>query len=476
MGGKVPLENVSLNEIEKRNSLVQKTPTTTFPFLETKDGNLSESKAIEYYLCSKYKPELLGENAFERAKVNQWVEFACCEINRCCKNVIYPIFGWREFSKDSFDKDNNKLKDYLKIIEKELSNNEYITGKKMTLADVLLFRYLRFFMMFHFPDGMRKSLMKNTTKWFEKIMKTPEAVKAYGRTVLCKVQLKPFTGKVVRPPLPFIKKEKNTEKVEKFEKEEEKEEKEGKEEKEEKEEKGGKKGKNKKEKGKNKEKQEKGKEKQEKGKEKHEKGKGKEKQEKGGNEKKELVKEIKKSSLPYVPGLLEVPRFNIKKKENNPLDALPPTKFDLAKFKDDFLKNTNKKGAMKKFWKDYDPEGYSLWHIEYNNEPSECITLFRTVVIKGDILLQLEYFKPYCFGVLGVYGADGDYKISGCLLWRGSEIPDEVKEINCYNKLTIRKLDIKDTKDKQLVHDYWTKVKENEKVFKRPAIDTRYFY
>ena len=113
-GAKVDFEKINLNEIEKRNSLVQKTPTTTFPFLETKDGNISESKEIEYYLCSKYKPELLGETLFEKANVNQWCEFASIELNGCNKSVIYPIFGWNDFSKESVNKDNAKLKDYKK--------------------------------------------------------------------------------------------------------------------------------------------------------------------------------------------------------------------------------------------------------------------------------------------------------------------------------------------------------------------------
>ena len=174
--------------------------------------------------------------------------------------------------------------------------------------------------------------------------------------------------------------------------------------------------------------------------------------------------------------MLETDRFNIKQKENNPLDALPPSKFDLEKFKKEFLADANKKEAMEKFWKDFDAEGYSIWFIEYNNEPEECVTLFRTVVLKGDILLQLKYFKKYCFGVLGVYGADGDYKISGCMLWRGTEIPDEIKEVNCFNKLKLRKLDIKEQVDQQLVNDYWTKIDEKEKISERPAIDTRYFF
>ena len=400
------------------------------PFLETKEGFISESKAIQYYLCAKYKPELLGETIFEKAKVNQWIEFACHEINKCNKNIIYPMFGWSDFCKESFNENNSKIKDYIKIIENQLTTNDFIIGNKLTLADITLFRYLRYLMMFNFPTQMRKSLFPKVEKWFEKIMNSPEAMATYGRTLLCKSQLKPFGGKIDRSHIQSPIKE--TENQEKEEKEKNKDAKD-------------KKGKKK------------------------EKGQGQDTQ-----QGKQLVKEIVKK--PYVPGLLEIERYHIKEKENNPLDALPESKFNLDQFKTNFMNNTNKKGAMKKFWKEYDPEGFSLWHIEYNNEPGEFITLFRTVIVKGDILLQLKYFKKYCFGVLGVYGSDGDYKISGCMMWRGKEIPDEIKEIHCYNKLTLRKLDVKEKRDQQLVHDYWTKIKENEKVFKRPAIDTRYFY
>ena len=455
---------MDINEKEKRNSLVEKTPTTTYPFLETKEGNISESKAINYYLCRKYKPELLGETEFERAKVNQWIEFACHEINNCNKSIIYPLFGWSDFNKEKYDQDNSKIKDYIKILEKELSKNEYIVGKKLTLADIALFRYLRCLMMFHFPEKMRKNFCPKTEEWFEKIMKTPEAVEVYGNTVLCKTPMKATDGKINKKEEKHVNNDdKNDKNEEKLENNDEKPESDDK--KENNEEKGKKKKKNKKDKG-----QGQDQDKKNKGQEKNKKDKTQEK-----NQGKELVKEVKKEEE-YVPSMLELPRFNVKIKENNPLDALPESKFDLEKFKKDFIKNSNKKSAMKKFWKEYDPEGYSLWFIEYNNEPNEFVTLFRAVIVKGDILFQLQHFKKYCFGVLGVYGGDGDYKILGCLMWRGKDIPDEIKEIHCYNKLTVKKLNTKDQKEQQLVHDYWTKVKENEKVHKRNAIDTKYFY
>ena len=436
----LPLESINLEEKEKRNSLVQRTPTTTFPFLETSNGNISQSTAIIYYLCQKYKQELLGENPFEKGKIMQWIQFANCEILRCNKSIIYPIFGWSEFIKEDYDKNNNKLKEYLRLMDKNLEKNEFIVGNNLTLADIELFNSLRFLMMFHLPEALRKKLIPNLNKWFEKIMNTKEAIEAYGRTVLCKNMLKPFSGKICKKNLENI----NDKKVEKRDKEE----------KDSKDENKGKK--NKKEKKDKKEKQ----------------GNKKDNEQKDNNKQ----DEIKKEKEPYVPGLLEVPRFNIQEIENNPLDSLPESKFDLDKFKSDFINNSNKKGAMRNFWKAYDPEGYSLWYIEYNNAPNECVTLFRTCVIKGDILEQLKYFKKYCFGVLGAYGGNGDYKIKGCMLWRGNEIPQEIKNINCYDKMTFKKLDYNQKRDQQLVHDYWTKIGEKEKVFKKYAVDARYFY
>ena len=214
--------NVDLSDSTIRNSLVLKTPTTTLPFLETDSGNISQSPAIEYYLCSKYKPELLGNSPFEKAKVNQWIEFASCEINRCAKSIIYPIFGWAPFCKEQADKENGNLKKYLKIMEENLKKNNYIVGNKMTLADILLFRYLRFFMMLHFPEGMRKSLFPQTTKWFEIMMNTKEAKKAYGRTLLCKNPIKAFTGEIKRVPLVPQNKDKEEKIKEKENKEEDK--------------------------------------------------------------------------------------------------------------------------------------------------------------------------------------------------------------------------------------------------------------
>ena len=371
---KINFVDADLEDTAKRNSYAQKTPTTTLPFLQTKNGNISESISIEMFLAKKHKPEILGADAFERAKINQWIEFANCEIQNCAKELIYPIFRGKKPEIKGNDNEDKKFKKYLVLLEKEFKKgNKYIIGDKLTLADIVLFRYLRFFFMFYLTEKIRNSLCPKLTSWFENIMNTQEAIEAYGRTLLCKKQLKPLE----------IKTEKNKNKV-------------------------------------------------------------------------ETKKEIKK--------------------EKNPLDFLPPSKFDINNFKKEFCENNNKKNVMEKFWKDFDPEGYSLWFIEYQNLESEGKKLFRMKNSKNFFLERIdENFKNYAFGVHGVYGNNNEFKVRGLWMFRGKEIPKEIKENEYFNYLTIKQLSNENDKDKKLVEDYWTKCNKGDKVDEKKVEEVTYF-
>ena len=362
---KINFIDADLEDTKKRNTYAQKTPTTTLPFLETKNGNISESISIEIFLAKKHKPEILGSNAFEHAKINQWIEFANCEIQNCAKELIYPIFKGKKPENKGNENDDKTFKKYLSLLEKEFKKgNKFIMGNKLTLADIVLFRYLRFFFMFYLTEKIRNSLCPKLTLWFENIMNSQEAIEAYGRTLLCKKQLKPLDIK--------IEKNKN---------------------------------------------------------------------------KNEPKKEIKKE---------------------NPLDFLPPSKFDLDNFKKDFCENSNKKEVMEKFWKDFDPKGYSLWLIEYQNLESEGKKLFRMKNSKNFFLERFDDdFKKYSFGVHGVYGNNNEFKVKGLWMWRGEDIPEEIKENEYFNYLSIKKLDCKNDKDRKLVEEYWTKCNKGDKVDER---------
>jgi len=379
----VELQNVDWEDAETRKTLTPKSPTGTFPFLETTEGILSESRAIENYLALKHRPELLGENDYEKAQVRQWSDFAIFEIGYCAKEIVYPIFGWKNYCKESADKANNRLKEFMRTLDAHLKDKDFVMGSRLTLADVTLFRELKYFFQLVFPKGLRDKLFPNATKWFQRMAETEEVKKVYGKILLCNQPLKPF-----------IKEEKQEKKPEK---------------------------------------------------------------------KPEKHEDTKKEEPPK------------EKKKVNPLDELPPSKLELESFKRAFLNNKDKEDAMNKFWEIYDPEGYSLWWVEYQNLPSECKILYRTSNSKGMFLQKCDAVRRYAFAVHGVYGVENDYKVRGMWMFRGKEIPQEMKDNDLYEYLTFRRIDINNPQDKQLVHDYWTKLDENDEVEGRKCADCEYF-
>lgn len=390
----VELDNVDWEDEGRRKELVTKSPTGTFPYLETDEGVLSESKAIAIYIAEKYKPELLGSNDLEQAQVRQWMEFASFELSDCEQKVVYPIFGWKPYCKEEADAANDKVKELLKALDQQVKGKRYAFGEQITLADIALFRHLKFFFQLVFPKGLREKVFPNVNDWFLRVLNTAETDKVYGKVILCKAPVR----------------------VTVVEKKEEKKE-------------------------------------------------DKKKEEKKGGEKKKEEKTDDGNGEEDAP----------KKKKTNPLDELPPSKLVLEDFKRAFLNNKDKEDAMKKFWEIYDPEGYSIWWCEYDNLPSECKILFRTSNSKSMFLQKCDAVRKYSFAVHGVYGKEGDYKIRGMWMFRGKEIPQEMKDHDNFEYMHFRKIDTNDEKDKQLVHDYWTKVNETDTVDGKAAVDVDYF-
>ena len=383
----VTLENIEWSDEEKRKTLVTKSPTGTFPYLECEEGVLSESKAIEIYVAEKYKPELLGKDDIEKAQVRQWMDFASFELGDCAQKIVYPIFGWKPYCKESAEEANTKIKEFMKALDQQVKGKRYAFGEQLTLADIALFRYLKFFFQLVFPKNLREKVFPNVNDWFLRVLNTPETDKVYGKVILCNQPLKPY--------IPEKKEEKKEEK------------------------------------------------------------------------KKEEKKEKKEEKTPEA----EQP----KKKKVNPLDELPPSKLELEVFKRAFLNNKDKEDAMKKFWEIYDPEGYSLWRLEYQNLESECKILYRTSNSKGMFLQKCDQLRRYAFAVHGVYGVENDYKIRGLWMFRGLDVPQEMKDNDLYEYITFTKLDINKPEDRQLVHDYWTKLNETDEVEGRKCADVEYF-
>ena len=185
----VVLENTNWGAPE-RETLKNNSKTATFPYLETPHGVISEAYAITKYLLNNFNSTMMGDSAFERAQINQWVEYSHQELSRHHRALLYPIFGHGEFNKEASDKGLKELKEFLKMVEVQLKGKKYLMGSKCTVADLELFNTIRWYFTLFFPEALRKNTMPNVTSWFVSLAAEPQMIASYGRHLLCNIPQK----------------------------------------------------------------------------------------------------------------------------------------------------------------------------------------------------------------------------------------------------------------------------------------------
>eukprot|EP00742_Colponemidia_sp_Colp-10_P000397 GILJ01000435.1.p1 GENE.GILJ01000435.1~~GILJ01000435.1.p1 ORF type:complete len:438 (+),score=108.38 GILJ01000435.1:184-1314(+) len=149
------------------------------------------------------------------------------------------------------------------------------------------------------------------------------------------------------------------------------------------------------------------------------------------------------------------------KRQANPLDSLPPSTMVLDEWKKVYSNTRDLYGeAMPKFWSMLDTNGYSLWFCEYNKAAGEGEVLFMTLNLVSGFLQRLDKLRKYAFGSMGVYGVEPNLEIEGCWLFRGQEIPFEMKDHPSFEYYNFRRVDLSSAADKKLVEDYWCSEEE----------------
>lgn len=133
---------------------------------------------------------MLGTSAWEKSQVDQWVDFAQLELAKNNAAVVYPLFGWAEYSKEKSDAAVKDIKEHLKTLNNHLAGRDFVVGNSYTLADLELFYALRSYWQFVFVEEIRKNQFPNVSNWFGKLAAHPHIQAAYGRILLCKAPQK----------------------------------------------------------------------------------------------------------------------------------------------------------------------------------------------------------------------------------------------------------------------------------------------
>jgi len=131
---------------------------------------------------------------------------------------------------------------------------------------------------------------------------------------------------------------------------------------------------------------------------------------------------------------------------------------------------------MEEFWKNIDLNGYSFWFLQYQKLPSEGKVFFKTNNFAQIFLQKLDTFRKYTFSSWGVYGEEGNYEVRGVWLWRGTDIPNEVKEHDNFEYTTIKRLDPSKENDRKTIEDYWLNIQPGQVVDGMPVAEEKIVY
>ena len=140
-------------------------------------------------------------------------------------------------------------------------------------------------------------------------------------------------------------------------------------------------------------------------------------------------------------------------KKANPLDALPPSPFNIDEWKRVYSNEKDTRTACKWFWEKFDKNGFSLWFAKYKYN-NELDVVFKSCNLMGGFIQRLESLRKYGFASLLLFGTDGNLEISGVFIVRGSSLPEEVTGCPDYTSYEFSPVNIDDEADRLKFDDY----------------------
>ena len=141
----IDFERIEINILKgegRTPEFLSKNPNGRIPILETEDGQfLAESNAILFYLSKG--TEFLPDNAWEQAKVMQWLFFEqySHEPNIATARFWISILNKADEYQHELKQKHELGYAALAVMEKHLSNHSFLVGERYTIADISLFAY-----------------------------------------------------------------------------------------------------------------------------------------------------------------------------------------------------------------------------------------------------------------------------------------------------------------------------------------------
>lgn len=164
----------------KSASFLVKNPLGKVPVLDTPQGPIFESNAIARYVAGlNESTNLLGKSFYERAIVNQWIDFASFEVAPPSNIWIYPILGYLKYDETANKRARADVEKVFKIMDEHLIFNTYFVGDYITLADIIIFCNIKGLYDLVLTKDAREQYPR-VLRWFTTLVNQPEFIAVIG--------------------------------------------------------------------------------------------------------------------------------------------------------------------------------------------------------------------------------------------------------------------------------------------------------
>eukprot|EP00252_Welwitschia_mirabilis_P026351 TRINITY_DN863_c0_g1_i3.p1 TRINITY_DN863_c0_g1~~TRINITY_DN863_c0_g1_i3.p1 ORF type:complete len:421 (+),score=56.65 TRINITY_DN863_c0_g1_i3:258-1520(+) len=134
-----PTPHFEMGVSNKTPEFLKMNPIGKVPVLETPDGPIFESNAIARYVARvKGGTNLFGSSLVDYGRVEQWIDFSTTEIDINIVRWYYPRIGYGVYLPPVEEATIAGLKRALGALNMHLSNNTYLVGHSITLADIIM--------------------------------------------------------------------------------------------------------------------------------------------------------------------------------------------------------------------------------------------------------------------------------------------------------------------------------------------------
>ena len=157
-------------------------PMGKVPLLDHDGSYLSESGAICRYVANVMQSPLYPAAPFERAIVDQWIDFFSCNAGRWLttlyfQTVIKPKFGLGDADPDKVSEAEKFAEQALSSVDQHLAMTDWLANGAYSIADLFAFAYVEQERDIEFSIGD----FGNLQRWYRRLDASDEIARARDR-------------------------------------------------------------------------------------------------------------------------------------------------------------------------------------------------------------------------------------------------------------------------------------------------------